>query len=112
MSDRHVRVISLIRELAATYIQQEANTDPMITITNATTSPDYRKVTIFFTTMPEGREADAEIFLKRNASDLRNYIKKKSDLKIIPHIDFMLDAGERHRQYTDEIFKEINKPKD
>ena len=107
-SERHERVVSLIRELVATYVQQEANTDPLITITRVSTSPDYRKVTIFFTTIPEGREKDAEIFLHRSASDLRSYIKKKSDLKIIPHLEFMLDAGERHRQYTDKIFDEIN----
>lgn len=106
-SERHERVQSLIREFAATFIAQEANTDPLITITRVTTSPDYRKVTIFFTTIPEGREEDAGIFLKRNASEMRHFIKKKSDLKIIPHLEFMLDAGERHRQHTDEVFREI-----
>ena len=107
MSERHIRVTSLIKELAATYIQQNANTDPLITITNVNTSPDYRRVTVFFTTMPDGRELDAEIFLKRNASDLRQFIKRKSNLKIIPHIDFMMDAGERHRQNIDQIVDEL-----
>lgn len=93
--------------MAATFIAQEANTNPLITITHVSTSPDYRKVTIFFTTIPEGREADAEIFLKRSASELRHFIKKKSDLKIIPHLEFALDVGERHRQHTDEVFREI-----
>ena len=106
MTDRHIRVVSLIKELAATFIQQEANTDPLITITNVNTSPDYRNVTIFFTTIPDGRELDAEIFLKRNARELRQYIKKKSNLKIIPNIEFMMDAGERHRQHLDEIVNE------
>lgn len=107
MSDRHIRVESLIHELAATFIQQEANTDPLITITKVSTSPDYRKVTIHFTTLPEGREQDAQIFLQRYASELRHQIKKKSNLKIIPHLDFMLDVGERHRQHTDEVFREL-----
>jgi ribosome-binding factor A len=111
MSDRHERVVSLIRELAATFIQQEANTDPLITITNVTTAKDYRKVTIFFTTLPEGREKDALIFLQRYAKELRHLIKKKSNLKIIPHLDFALDVGERHRQYTDEIFRKIEEDK-
>ncbi len=105
-SDRHQRVESLIREMAATFIQHEANTDPLITITNVSTSPDYRKVSIMFTTLPEGREADAQIFLQRNAKELRHFIKKKSDLKIIPHLEFMLDAGERHRQHIDELVQE------
>ena len=56
MSDRHLRVESLIRELVANFIQQEANTDPLITVTRTSTAPDYRRVTIFFTTIPDGKE--------------------------------------------------------
>lgn len=108
MSERHERVVSLIKEFAATYIQQEANTSPMITVTRVTTSPDYKKVTIFFTTIPDGKESDAQIFLQRHARELRHYIKKKSNLKIIPHLDFSLDVGERHRQHIDEIARGID----
>ncbi len=103
MKDRHDRVASLIRELTAKFIQQEANTDPLITITNTTTSPDYRRVTVFYTTIPEGKEAEAQIFLTRSGSELRGYIKKNSNLKIIPFIEFSVDYGERHRQHIDEI---------
>jgi ribosome-binding factor A len=106
-NDRHLRVESLIKELVAAYIQQEANTDPLITVTKATTAPDYRRVTIYFTTIPDGREADAMIFLKRCGSELRGYIKKKSNLKIIPFIEFSVDYGERHRQDIDVIAREI-----
>ncbi len=107
MSDRHLRVESLIRELVASFIQQEANTDPLITVTRTSTSPDYRRVTIFFTTIPDGREEDALNFLKRCGSELRGYIKKKSNLKIIPFIEFSVDYGERHRQDIDVIAREI-----
>ncbi|KXK00345.1 MAG: Ribosome-binding factor A [Parcubacteria bacterium OLB19] len=48
MYDRHQRVESLIRELVAAFIQQEANTDPLITVTRVTSSPDYRRMTVFF----------------------------------------------------------------
>ena len=107
MSERHIRIISLLKELVATFIQQEANTDPMITVTNLTVSPDLRKATIHITTLPEGREEDALIFLKRYGGELRNFVKKKANLKIIPHFDFATDYGERHRQHTDEVFREI-----
>lgn len=109
MSDRHLRVESLIRELVAAFIQQEANPDPLITVTRATTAPDYRRVTIFFTTIPDGREEDALAFLKRAGSEMRGYIKKKSNLKIIPFIEFSIDYGERHRQHIDDIAREIEK---
>ncbi len=105
--DKHDRATSLIREVVATYIRNEANTNPLITVTNVSVSPDYRKYTIFFTTIPDGREDDALIFLKRCGGELRGYIKKKSNLKIIPYIEFMVDYGERHRQHIDEIAHEI-----
>lgn len=111
MYDRHQRVESLIRELVAAFIQQEANTDPLITVTRVTSSPDYRRMTVFFTTIPEGRENDAIIFLKRTGSELRAYVKKKSNLKIIPFLEFSVDYGERHRQNIDEIAREIENNK-
>lgn len=107
MSDRHLRVESLIRELVASFIQHEANSDPLITVTKTTTSPDYRRVTIYITTIPEVKESDALAFLKRSGSELRGYIKKKSNLKIIPFIEFSIDYGEKHRQQIDEIARKI-----
>ena len=107
MYDRHQRVESLIRELVAAFIQQEANTDPLITVTRVTSSPDYRRMTVFFTTIPEGQEDKALAFLKRTGGELRAYVKKKSNLKIIPFLEFSVDYGERHRQNIDEIAREI-----
>ncbi|MEX0930964.1 MAG: ribosome-binding factor A, partial [Candidatus Paceibacterota bacterium] len=99
MSDRHQRVESLVRELAAKFILEEANSDPMITVTHVSTSPDYKRVTVFVTTIPSEKEADALIFLKRYAGALRIFIKKRTNLKNIPHIEFEIDHGERHRQH-------------
>lgn len=103
---RHIQVANLIKEQAAKFIAAEANTDPMITVTRTSISPDYRKVTIFITTIPEGRERDALIFLKRAGGEMRRFIMKQTNLKIIPHLDFDLDVGERHRQHIDEIVRE------
>jgi len=106
--DRHDRATSLIREVVATYIRQEANTNPLITVTNVSVSPDYKKYTVFFTTIPTGRENDALIFLQRSASEMRQYVKKKTSLKIIPHLEFSIDYGEKHRQDIDDIAREID----
>ena len=37
---------------------------------------------------------------------MRQYVKKKTNLKIIPHLEFAVDYGERHRQHIDEIVRE------
>ncbi len=106
--DKHDRATSLIREVVATYIRNEANTTPLITVTNVTVSPDYRKYTVYITTLPDGREEDALIFLKRSATDIRGFVKKHTKLKIIPHLEFAVDYGERHRQHIDEIAADID----
>lgn len=103
--------MSQVKELAAKFIQQEANTDPLITVTSANASPDYKNVTIFITTLPADREQDALIFLKRFGREMRGYIKRNTTYKVIPHIDFEIDYGEKHRQHIDEIVRDIENKK-
>ncbi len=106
---RHERVASLIKHEAAAFINREANHDPMITVTRVGIAPDYRRATIFITTIPDGKEGDALIFLKRYAGEFRQFLKKNTNLKIIPHIEFDLDVGERHRQHIDELAERIKR---
>jgi ribosome-binding factor A len=110
--DRHVRLAGILKELIAKFIQSEANSTPMITVTNLDLSADMRRVIILITTIPDGRENDAIIFLKRNGTELRNYLKKHARIKHIPHLEFMVDAGEKHRQHMDELVKEIDTKKE
>ena len=109
--DRHDRAASLLKEVVAKFIQIEANTNPMITVTHVTVSPDYKRVTVYITTIPDGRESDALVFLKRSASEMRGYVKKKTNLKTIPHLEFAYDYGEKHRQHIDEIASGIDQNK-
>jgi len=108
MSERTLKIEGIMKEAAATFVLHEANTDPMITITRVDMSPDLKRALIFFTTIPEEKQADAEVFLKRNAGLFRQHLKKNVALKRIPHIEFMLDAGERHRQNIDDLMRDIN----
>ncbi|MCA9359855.1 ribosome-binding factor A [Candidatus Kaiserbacteria bacterium] len=109
--DRNIRLSGILKELIATFIRHEANSNPMITLTNIDLSPDGKRALLFVTTIPDGREQDALIFLKRNATNLRNYLKKNARIKNIPHLEFMVDAGERHRQHMDELVREIEDKK-
>jgi len=111
MADRHDKIKSLIMELVAAYIQREANTDPLITVTNIESSKDYKNATIFVTTIPDAKESEALIFLRRKGGEIRNFVKSKSKFKIIPHFTFEIDSGERHRQHMDEVVKNIESNK-
>jgi len=42
---------------------------------------------------------------------MRDYLKKKARIKHIPHLEFMVDAGEKHRQHMDELVKDISQGK-
>lgn len=106
MNDRHEKVAEIIRSVAAKFITQEANTNPLITITRVTIAPNYRQATIFFTTIPDDREEDALIFLKRHAREVRGRIKHDTNLKYIPHVEFDVDRGERHRQHIDTLIQD------
>jgi ribosome-binding factor A len=108
MIDKHYKAELIIAQAAAQFILAEANSDPLITVTGVNASKDERHVTILFTTIPDNKEADALTFLKRSASGMREYFKKHTRLKSIPHLEFMVDYGERHRQHIDEIARSID----
>ena len=109
--DKEARFKSILIEIIGNFVREEANTDPLITVTDLDISPDRHNVTVLFTTVPDTRQDDALIFLKRKGTDLRNYVKKHGRLKSIPNFDFRVDYGERHRQHIDELSQEINKEK-
>lgn len=103
---RHERLIANLQPIIADFVRTEANVNPLITITNLTISPDYRRLTVYFTAIPEEKEQDALIFLKRKAGDLREHLKHTSRLKIIPHIEFSPDFQEHHRRHIDELMRD------
>ena len=102
---------ALIQELTAQFIRQEANSDPMITVTSIDLAPDFKRAIVFVTTIPDEKIDQALIFLKRNGSNLRDYLKKNARIKHIPHLEFMQDAGEKHRQHMDQLVQEIEDQK-
>ncbi len=107
--DRHDRVRSLLSELVSTFIRDEANSDPLITVTRLDIAPNYKNVTIYFTTIPEQGQDDALIFLKRKGGELRGYVMKHSNLKVVPYFTFEIDYGERNRQLIDTIVQKVEK---
>lgn len=105
--DRSDKLGSALLEYVAAFVREEANHTPLITVTHASLTPNYRGLTVFFTTIPAEGQDDALIFLRRKATDLREYLKKHARLKYIPHINFEIDFGERHRQHIDDISRSL-----
>jgi ribosome-binding factor A len=105
MSDRQQKVQQELQAHIATFIQHEANTNPLITVTHVDISPEFKNATVYFTTIPAEKENDALIFLKREGTALRTYVKNHMRIKQIPHFSFSVDYGERHRQHIDELVR-------
>ena len=106
MPQRNEKVANNIKELAAQFLGRENNRTSLITITACTVSPDLKKATIFMTVLPSSKEDNALGFVKRNLKDLREFLKKNLEIKIIPFLDVKIDQGEKNRQKIDELLRE------
>ncbi len=105
--DRNERARSVLTSLVASFIREESNSNPLITVTSIETSADFHEATIFVTVYPSDKEEASLIFLKRKGSDMRSYITKHSRLRSIPFFHYAIDGGEQNRQHIDEVVKRI-----
>ena len=93
----------IIHRLVAKFVHNESTSASLLTITRVELSPTGKEVKIFFTTLPESQEDTALKFLIRKTPEFKTYLRDKSRLGLIPHIDFKIDYGERNRQRLDEL---------
>jgi ribosome-binding factor A len=102
---RHEKVANRIKELAAVFLERENNGTSLITVISASCSPDLKRATVFITVLPESKEKSALEFANRKRSELRQYVKKNMNIKIIPFINVAIDLGEKNRQKIDELLR-------
>src|SRR3989344_8922317 len=96
------KISKIIHHLAAEFIRDNTSRASLITVTRVELSPTGQEAKIFFTTLPESEEGTALKFLIRKTPDFKKYMRDKSRINVIPHIDFKIDYGERNRQRLDE----------
>lgn len=101
--NRSDRIITIIKNAAAEFMQRESNGASLITITDVRLSNDEKYANILFTVLPEDKEEVALEFAKRMRSEFKQYIKTHTKLGRIPLFDFQIDMGEKHRQKLDKI---------
>jgi ribosome-binding factor A len=105
-SQRQDKMRGILRELAATFFTREAGPRSLITITDATISPDFKRATIYITTFPTSEEVTALEFAKRKRTELREYIGTHAKLRALPVLEIKIDEGERNRQKIDELLNQ------
>jgi len=100
---RNIQVAELIAHAAGEFIARESNRESLITVTRAEVSPDLKHAVIFLSVLPRQFEDIALLFMKRRTTDFRKHLMSSTRLGHLPHIDFLIDEGEKNRQRIDEL---------
>lgn len=103
-----LRTISLLHKLVAEFISQNANSEPLITVTGVNLSRDSKRADVFVSVYPEEKEEVALSYLSRKNQEVRSYVAKHSKLKRLPRFSFSLDYGEKNRRRIEDISKDLN----
>jgi ribosome-binding factor A len=102
-SKRQIQLGLELRSIAQDFFQRESSGASLITVTQAEITANMRSATIYITVLPESKEEAALDFAKRMRSDLREVVKKRLPVKVIPFIDIELDYGEKNRVRVSEL---------
>lgn len=105
MAGRADRIRSLLRDLAADFFNEISNRVSLITVTDVALSQDGKHATVFISVYPAEHVEAALDFLKRKRSELREHVKRSTNLKHVPLFDVSLDTGEQKRQRMDELLQ-------
>lgn len=105
MNSRQQKLNKEFQKVTSDFIERESNRTSLITVTRCEISPDYKTLKVFVSVLPEDKEDLVIGFLRRNRDNLRDYFKKKVVTRIIPFVEFLIDAGEKNRQEIDRLLK-------
>lgn len=103
MDNRHERMQEALREVAAEFLVREAGRESLITVTRAELSDDNKRGIIYITVLPDDAEENALSFANRNRTELGHFYKTRIKGAMPPHVEFVIDRGEKNRQRLDEL---------
>ncbi len=103
MSIRQEKIQSLLARHVGEFLSHEAGSMSLITVTRVIFNEKTKKADVFITVLPETQEKTALAFAKRKSSDLREYVKEKANMGVLPVFSFVIDIGEKNRQMVDAI---------
>lgn len=87
-----------VTKIVGRFLADASNRTSLITISRADIAPDFRQGTLYVTVLPEEKEEQALLFLDRNRTDIRNYLRKNLAMRRIPFLKIKLDTAEKNRQ--------------
>ena len=92
-----------LRTVAAEFLVREAGPQSLITVTRVLLNDDGSQGHILITVLPDSREEEALNFANRQRREFRAFFEKRVRGMRLPHIEFVIDRGEKNRQRLDEL---------
>lgn len=103
MNNRNTTLAKHLQEVAADFVSMNSNRTSLITITGTRLSNSGDKITFLVSVFPEDAEGPAVGFLMRKRGECKKYLKEKTRINRVPHVEFAVDEGEKNRQKVDEL---------
>jgi ribosome-binding factor A len=103
MSQRQEQMRERLREAAAEFLARESNRRSLVTVTAAEINEDGSRARIYITVLPDDYEDEAVQFANRNKHEFGAFLLSKVRGMRIPHVEFVIDRGEKMRQRLDEL---------
>lgn len=104
---KDLRTAEIITRAVAEFLERSSNKSSMITVTKTEILEKGKKAFIFISVFPTDKTDNALDFTKRKRTEIREHLKKNTNLPIIPFIDILIDRGELNRQRIDSLSEEI-----
>ena len=92
-----------LRGAAAEFLSRESNRQSLITVTATEVSENGQRGRIYFTVLPTEAEVAVLKFVNRNRKEFGAFFQKRVRGMPIPHVEFVIDKGEKLRQCLDEL---------
>jgi hypothetical protein len=87
---QNARATEIIAHEAATFIQQEAGPESLITVVRAESVSHGERIFVFISVFPTEKARQALIFLERRREAFSDHLKKHVHVRL-PRVDFLLD---------------------
>ncbi len=101
----HERDTEALYHVAAEFLNREAGRQSMITVTRVDLSQDRKNGVIYISVFPDTAEESAVHFANRNRTEFSKFFEKRVRGMQVPHVEFVIDEGEKNRLRLDELTK-------
>lgn len=100
---RKGRAASLLKDVASSFIRFEINPAPMVTVMRVEVANDLRSAKVFISVFPEEKEKEILTALKKKKRELKNFMKDKIKMRILPSVTFEADKSWRMEKRINEL---------